>query len=301
MTGLLALLLAAGAPIAPAPGDTLVWSDEFERRGLPDPAKWRYDTDFNKRGWHNEEQQYYAAGRRRNSRVANGRLIIEARHEPKAAARLPDWGGQAYTSARLVTRGTASWTYGYFEIRAKLPCGRGTWPAIWTLADRQPMRWPDDGEIDIMEHVGHDPNVIHQTVHTAAVNHVKGNHRSGTRKIENACGAFHVYQLDWRADRIRMGIDGETLFTFDKSSDDRAEWPFDGPQYLILNIAVGGMWGGAQGIDDKALPQRMEVDYVRVWQPKTRQAADQGRVPSPAAAAPAAPLPAASQGAQSTR
>ena len=253
--------------MAPPPGYGLVWSDEFDRAGLPDETKWDYDTAFNRRGWHNQEQQYYAARRKQNARVANGRLIIEARREPKAARRLPEWGGQAYTSARLVTRGRASWTYGYFEIRAKLPCGRGTWPAIWTLADRPAMKWPDDGEIDIMEHVGHEPGVVHHSVHTAAFNHVKGTHRTTSRRIEQACGAFHTYQLDWRADGIRMGIDGELLFTFDKASGSRAEWPFSGPQYLILNLAVGGNWGGAEGIDDKALPQRMEVDYVRVWQP----------------------------------
>jgi beta-glucanase (GH16 family) len=277
MTPLLLLVLAAAqaepAPavetLAPPPGRAPIWSDEFDGRGLPDAAKWDYDTSFNRRGWHNQERQYYSAGRRKNARVAGGRLIVEARHEPEAAKRLPDHGGQAYTSARLVTRGKASWTYGFFEIRAKLPCGRGTWPAIWMLADRPEMRWPDDGEIDIMEQVGHEPNVIHQSVHTAAFNHVKGTHRTATRRVETACGEFHSYQLDWRPDRIRMGIDGEPLLGFSRRATDgppdRAEWPFDGPQYLILNIAIGGTWGGAQGIDDAALPQRMEVDYVRVW------------------------------------
>jgi beta-glucanase (GH16 family) len=165
-----------------------------------------------------------------------------------------------------MTRGNASWTYGYFETRAKLPCGRGTWPAIWTLAAAEPMKWPDDGEIDIMEHVGHDKEVVHQSVHTAAFNHVKGTHKTATRKVPGACGGWHLYQLHWTPERIRMGIDGVPLFTFDKPSNDRAEWPFDRAQYLILNVAVGGQWGGAQGIDDAALPQRMEVDYVRVWQ-----------------------------------
>ena len=268
LLALAAVAAAAEPEMAPPPGATLVWSDEFSRPGLPDESKWGYDTAFNRRGWHNDEKQYYSARRKKNARVAGGRLIIEARHEPKAAARLPDHGGQAYTSARLVSQGKASWTYGFFEARAKIPCGRGTWPAIWTLADRNPMQWPDDGEIDIMEHVGHDPGVIHQSVHTRAFNHVQGTHKTATRKIDNACGAFHTYQLDWTADRIRMGIDGETVFTFVKQAGaGKAEWPFDGPQYLILNVAVGGSWGGAQGIDDKALPQRMEVDYVRVWQP----------------------------------
>lgn len=256
---------ATGLP----PGYKLVWSDEFHRAGLPDPVKWSYDTAFNKRGWHNEEKQYYSGPRPKNARVQNGRLIIEAHQEKLDPQRFPDWGGQSYTSSRLVTRGKASWTYGYFEARAKLPCGVGTWPAIWTLADRQGMKWPDDGEIDIMEHVGYDPGVIHQTVHTKAFNHVAGTHKSGQLKVPDACNAFHVYQLHWTPERIRMGIDGRTVFTFDKASGDRAEWPFDGPQYLILNLAIGGQWGGKEGIDDKALPARMEVDYVRVYQTRS--------------------------------
>ena len=277
MTPALLLLAAAAAPppaaparLAPPAGYALVWADEFSRSGLPDAKKWDYDTAFNKRGWHNEEKQYYSARRAENSRVRGGRLIVEARADAGKIRRLPDWGGQQYSSARLVTRGKASWTYGFFEARAKLPCGRGSWPAIWTLADRSPMKWPDDGEIDIMEHVGHDPNVVHQSVHTQAFNHVKGTHKTATRRIENACGAFHTYQLHWTRERIVMGIDGKTLFTFERTAGGRAEWPFDGPQYLILNVAVGGMWGGAKGIDDRALPQRMEVDYVRVWQTAAR-------------------------------
>ena len=257
---------AEGAPLAPPPNYRLAWSDEFSRPGLPDERRWDYDTTFNRRGWHNEEKQYYSARRARNARVRGGRLIVEAHREPERARRLPDWGGQAYTSARLVTRGKASWTYGFFEIRAKLPCGRGTWPAIWTLAERRATGWPGDGEIDIMEHVGHDPGVVHQTVHTEAFNHVKGTHKNANRRVPDACTAFHNYQLHWTPERIVMGIDGRTLFTFEKGEGGRAEWPFDAPQYLILNVAVGGTWGGAKGIDDWALPGRMEVDYVRVWQ-----------------------------------
>ena len=275
------LLLVAPTAQAPAtvaaltrdPAYQLVWSDEFDKAGLADTAKWSYDTEANKRGWYNDEKQYYAEARSKNSRVENGRLIIEAHREPDAARTLPDWGGQAYTSARLVTRGKANWTYGFFEVRAKLPCGRGSWPAIWTLADQGKRGWPTDGEIDIMEHVGHEPGVIHHTIHTAAFNHVKGTHKTANRKVADACGAFHDYQLDWQPDRIRIGIDGETVFTFNKPSDDPAEWPFDAPHYLILNVAVGGIWGGAQGIDDAALPQRMEVDHVRVWQRATADAA----------------------------
>ncbi|HEY0011333.1 MAG TPA: glycoside hydrolase family 16 protein [Allosphingosinicella sp.] len=267
---LLALAAAAALqpeaePLAVPAGYRLVWSDEFSQGGLPDRRRWAYDTDYNARGWHNGERQYYAARRSRNARVQGGRLTIEAHRETLDRRRFADWGGQAYTSARLVTRGRARWTYGFFEIRAKLPCGRGVWPAIWMLADGAGARWPDAGEIDIMEHVGHDPGVVHQTVHTAAFNHVRGTQRAAQARVPDACGAFHAYQLDWTRERIRMGIDGRTVFTFARS-ENPAEWPFDGAQYLILNVAVGGSWGGAQGIDDAALPARMEVDYVRVWQ-----------------------------------
>jgi len=257
--------VADAAPIGRPDGYSLVWSDEFDRGDMPSRSRWAYDTQFNARGWHNNEKQYYSDARRENSRVENGNLVIEARAERLSPRRFPDWGGQDYTSARLVTRGQASWTYGYFEIRAKLPCGRGIWPAIWTLADRPNMQWPADGEIDIMEHVGHDEGVIHQTIHTGAYNHVLRTHRAGQIRLSDVCTAFHTYQLDWTRERLRMGVDGRTVFTFNRSENPQ-EWPFDGPQYLILNVAVGGDWGGAQGIDSAAFPARMEVDYVRVYQ-----------------------------------
>jgi len=258
-----AALALQPAPLAVPQNYRLVWSDEFSRAGRPDARRWAYDTQYNRRGWHNQELQYYSARRRGNARVEAGRLIVEARAERLEG--LSDYGGQGYSSARLVTRGMARWTYGFFEVRAKLPCVRGTWPAIWMLADGSGARWPDGGEIDLMEQVGHEPGRIHQTVHTAAFNHVSGTQRSAQTHVPDACGAFHLYQLDWTRERIVMGIDGRATFTFGHSDDPRA-WPFDGPQYLILDVAVGGTWGGAQGVDDAALPARMEVDYVRVWQ-----------------------------------
>ncbi|MFN3387916.1 MAG: family 16 glycosylhydrolase [Allosphingosinicella sp.] len=253
------------AALAPPPGYSLVWADEFDRDGLPDPARWAYDTTFNKRGWHNEEKQYYADARLKNSRAEGGRLIIEAHLDEAEISALPDWGGQRYSSARLVTRGKESWKYGYFEARAKLPCGLGTWPAIWTLAAVPNMKWPDDGEIDIMEHVAQEPGVVHQTIHTDAFNHVEKTQKEATVTVPDACDAFHLYQLHWTADRIRMGVDGKQVFDFARPSNDAAEWPFDKPHYLLLNLAVGG-WGGLKGIDDGAFPQRFEIDYVRVWQ-----------------------------------
>src|SRR5690242_14893919 len=143
---------APGQPPSPQPGGyRLVWSDEFDRDGAPDPSHWSYDVGGG--GWGNNELEFYTNDRRENARVENGSLIIEARREP--------WENRSYTSARLVTKGKGDWTYARIEVRAKLPRGRGSWPAIWTLGSKTPFTWPDDGEIDIMEHVGFDPGVIH--------------------------------------------------------------------------------------------------------------------------------------------
>nr|WP_269141387.1 glycoside hydrolase family 16 protein [Sphingomonas sp. IC-56] len=241
-----------------------VWSDEFDRPGLPDPAKWRYDTAYNKQGWFNEELQYYADARRENTRVEGGKLIIEARRERLSDR--PDFGGQDYASGKLVTRGIADWKYGFIEVRAKLPCGRGLWPAIWMLASDGNAGWPAMGEIDIMEHVGWDQGRVHGTIHTKAYNHSIGTQKGSNTTVPDACTAFHDYQLDWTPERILIGIDGHAHMRFDNDGKgDPKTWPFASPQYLILNVAVGG-WGGQKGIDPAALPARMEVDYVRVWQ-----------------------------------
>jgi len=248
-------------------GYRLAWSDEFDVAGLPDSSKWNYDIERNSAGWYNNELQYYGNARIENSKVENGMLVITARREDLSTAGLPDWSGQRYSSARLVTRDKASWTYGFIEIRAKLPCGVGTWPAIWTLSMPPQTGWPDDGEIDIMEHVGFDPGVVHGTVHTGAYNHTRGNHRSATRNVADACDEFHRYQVTWSASRITVGIDDLNYFQYSNDNSGNAEWPFDSPQYLILNIAVGGDWGGQQGVNDAIFPVQMEVDYVRVYQP----------------------------------
>jgi beta-glucanase (GH16 family) len=246
-------------------GYQLVWSDEFEQAGLPDPTKWVYDIGSNRSGWANAELQYYSNARRENSRIENGVLIIEARREDTRA--FADSGGQRYTSARLVTRGVKSWKYGFFEIKAKLPCQRGSWPAIWMLGDTPDIDWPDVGEIDIMEHVGHDPGVVHGSVHTKAYNHIINTHRTATARIPDACTAFHRYQLTWTANEILIGRDDRNYFRFLRSSRANHDtWPFDAPQFLLLNIAVGGTWGGEKGVDDAAFPMRMEIDYVRVHQ-----------------------------------
>lgn len=251
----------AGLPTGGVPsGWALAWSDEFDVDGLPDSSKWAYDTFRNSAGWFNNELQYYAAERAENARVEGGRLIITARKERLATA--PDFGGQDYTSARLLTKGRADWTYGFFEVRAKLPCGMGTWPAIWMLGSRG--LWPDDGEIDIMEQKGWAPGEIHGTAHMKNFN--GGNGKGSTVQVADTCGSFHRYQVKWTAEAIVWGVDDVNYFQYVKMpGSPYASWPFDHPQHLLLNVAVGGVLGGTP--DEAAFPAAMEVDFVRVYQP----------------------------------
>lgn len=235
----------------------LVWSDEFDYEGLPDPDKWSYDTGYIA----NNEKQYYTEARPENARVEGGHLIIEARKE--------NMEGFDYTSARLVTREKQTWVYGRFEIRARVPAGRGTWPAIWTLGENiSEVGWPASGEIDIMEYVGYDPNMFHGNIHTAAYNHMIKTNRGESVEVDRPWETFHVFAIEWFEDRIDFFLDGEKYFTFEKESDDDAVWPFDKPQYLLLNLAIGGNWGGREGIDDSLFPHQFLVDYVRIYQKK---------------------------------
>lgn len=251
-------------PMRPPAMARLVWREEFDGAAL-DMSKWKFDTSRNKEGWWNNEKQYYSAGRRKNIRIEKGRLILEAHRERLDPARYADWGGQDYTSGKIISKG-AGWTYGFFEIRAKLPCGRGTWPAIWMLPPDM-KEWPGDGEIDIMEHVGWNPYEIVASLHTGLFNHSIKTQRSAQKMLPSACTRFHRYQLDWRPDMITIGFDGRAMFRVKNNQPGgKGAWPFNVPFELILNLAVGGDWGGHKGIDDAAMPQRMEVDYVRVWQ-----------------------------------
>jgi beta-glucanase (GH16 family) len=250
----------------PPPGSSgswrTVWADEFNGTGAPDPTKWYYDVGGS--GWGNNELQFYTDARTQNARVENGLLIIEARRE--------SWQGKSYTSARLNSRD--GWTYGRVEARAKLPRGRGTWPAFWMLPVRGTygsLGWPDNGEVDIMEEVGFDPNVVHASVHTKAYNHVDGTQRTAITPVAGAQDDFHVYAVEWAADEIRAYVDDRLYFSFKNErltnpQADWHQWPFDRDFRILLNIAVGGNWGGQQGVDDSIWPQRMEIDYVRVLQ-----------------------------------
>jgi beta-glucanase (GH16 family) len=245
-----------GSPATPAPGPsgwTLVFADEFDAPGALDPAKWGYEIGYIR----NDEKQYYTS-RAENVRAEGGNLLIEARKEP--------YQGYGYTSASINTRGRFELTYGRVEVRAKLPTGNGTWPAIWMLGTNiGQVGWPACGEIDIMENVGFEPTRIHGTVHTAAYNHVQGTARGSSVTIASPWEDFHVYAMEWYPDRIDVFVDGQKYFTFRNEGTGSRTWPFDKPQYLLLNLAIGGSWGGQKGIDDSRFPHRYLIDYVRVY------------------------------------
>ncbi|WGD34249.1 family 16 glycosylhydrolase [Olleya sp. YS] len=223
----------------------LVWSDEFDTDGAPNPANWTYDLGAS--GWGNQEVQNYT-NNLENAEVANGMLKITA----KAA-------GSGYTSARLKSEGLYEFTYGRVEVRAKLPTGGGTWPAIWMLgADYQTNTWPACGEIDIMEHVGNNQNTIYGTLHYPEA--FGGNADGSETTVDTASTEFHNYTVEWTPDVIKIVVDDMVYHTFANT----AATPFNSDFFLILNIAMGGTFGG--NIDPAFTESSMEIDYVRVYQ-----------------------------------
>ena len=250
----LLILLATGVHA----GDwQLVWSDEFNYQGLPDPAKWGYETGFLR----NHESQYYTRGRVENACVENGCLVIECRKEHFAPT---NHAAVEYTAASLITLTRESWQYGRIEVRAKLPRGKGVWPAIWTLGTNiTTVGWPRCGEIDIMEFIGKDPGGIHGTIHYS----VHGRHQSNGGRLETnqPYDGFHVYAVEWTPEQIDFYFDGKKYHSSPTGpAGQGAVNPFRAPHYLILNFALGGDWGGP--FDDAILPQQFLIDYVRVYQ-----------------------------------
>lgn len=236
----------------------LVWNDEFDYEGMPDDSKWNFDTAGNKYGWGNNEQQWYTENKE-NVFVENGILTITALKE--------EAGDKPYTSARLTTKGKGDWKYGRIEVRAKLPGGKGTWSAIWMLPTENVYgNWPRSGEIDIMEHVGYDVDSIFSTVHTEKYNHIEDTQVGNAIWCNTAVSDFHVYCIEWDEKQIRSYIDDTNYFTFYNDEAGEDAWPFDQQFHLLLNLAIGGNWGGREGVDDSLFPHKMEVDYVRVYQ-----------------------------------
>lgn len=241
----------------------LLWSDEFDVEGLPGSFSWTYDVGDACElpcgcGWGNNELQHYTESNLENARVEDGKLIIEA-HKQRT-------GNRDYSSARLVSRQRKEFLYGRFEIRARVPSGLGTWSAIWMLpTDQTHGGWPRSGEIDIMEHVGYEAETIYGTPHTGSYNGMLGTQKGGEIHVPTAESEFHIYRVDWTEDKIDWYVDDKFYFSYKKEGDNIDQWPFDKPFHLILNLAVGGNWGGAKGVDEDIWPRRMEVDYVRVY------------------------------------
>ena len=237
----------------------LVWSDEFDKNGLPDTSKWTFD--IGNWGWGNNEPQYYTENRNKNARQENGNLIIEAHKNDME---------QEWTSARLTTRGKVSFIYGKIEFRAKVPAGDGTWAAGWTLGDayRDEISWPYCGEIDILECVGKEINdetgdgINHASCHTGAYYFKKRNHITNVIPVKNMTDEFHTYSIEWTKDEVVAFLDDQKYYTYDKHDAEWA-WPFDDPQNLIINLAMGGGMGGS--IDENLTSQKLIVDYIRVF------------------------------------
>jgi beta-glucanase (GH16 family) len=239
----------------------LVWSDEFNGTEL-DLDNWTHEIGGS--GWGNNELQYYTDSSK-NSYVQDGSLFIKLLKEV--------YQDNNYTSARLVTKRNHDFLYGKFEMRAKLPSGLGTWPAFWMMpTDSYYGGWPNSGEIDIMEHVGYDMNHIHHSIHTEFFNHPNNTQKGDGAYHDNVDTVFHTYSLEWLPDKLMYYVDGDLQYTYDINQFDcvkKGHWPFDKDFFLILNLAFGGSWGGAQGIDSTLLEATYEIDYVRVYQDST--------------------------------
>ena len=241
----------------------LVWSDEFDYMGFPDSSKWDYDIGDGCPqlcGWGNNELQYYTGKNLNNARVENGVLTIEVHRE--------EFEHSEYTSAKLVTKGKQDWKYGRFEIRAKLPPAKGVWSAIWMMPSDISIYgpWPKCGEIDIMENVGYDPDMVEASAHTGSYYFTMNTQKHDRIAVSDNSEVFHTYALEWEEKEYRVYVDDKKYFTFKNEGTGFMEWPFDQRMYLILNIAYGGNWGGSHGLDIESLPQKMEIDYVRVYE-----------------------------------
>jgi beta-glucanase (GH16 family) len=260
-----ALALACAVLSGPAAAQTktgwaLVWADEFNQAdgSSPDPSKWAFDTGAG--GWGNGELEYYTA-RTNNARIENGQLVIEAMAE--------DFSGSSYTSARLKTQGKWSWTYGRIEARIKIPRTQGLWPAFWMLGTNIPAAgWPACGEIDIMENIGVEPALVHGTVHGPGYSGSGG--ISGAFQLPGG-GAYaddyHVFAVEWTTNQIKWFVDSWQYFSVTPTRlPTGGTYVFYQPQFLLLNVAVGGQWPGYPDATT-VLPQRMWVDYVRVYAP----------------------------------
>ncbi len=232
----------------------LVWHDDFLKDGAIDAKKWKSEIGPDN---NNHEAQYYTA-RSQNLRIENHHLVLEARKE--------NFEGMEYTSARISSN--ESWKYGRYETCAKLPSGVGTWPAIWMVAKKLfygEQLWPDNGELDIMEAVGFRSLETFSTVHTADYNSYYNTQKTLGTSVPDMYAGFHLYAMEWFKDHIDFYVDKNKFFSFTKESSDWRKWPFDKKFIFIMNLSIGGDWGGIEGIDPNAFPNRMEIDFVHIF------------------------------------
>ena len=247
---------------------SLIWNDEFNADGLPDSSKWHYEKGYVRNG----EAQRYQEGNSENSRVKNGYLIIESHYQPSKKPQsvwqylFDEQPKDSYTSASLTTEHIPGFGNGRIDVRAKLPQGRGVWPAVWLLGSNiQEVGWPMSGEIDIVEYVGFDSNKVHSAIHTDARNHKKGNALNASLIVDKLSDEFHIYSVERTSERVDFYVDNILHFSYHKEDNSVSSWPFDEPMYLIINLAIGGGWGGKKGIDNTIFPQQFLIDYVRVY------------------------------------
>ena len=240
-------------PVGSGNNDVLVWFEEFDYNGAPDPSKWTIETGNGDWGWGNGEDQYYRA---QNLEVSDGTLKITAKRE--------NFGGFEYTSGRMKTQGNFNFKYGKAEIRAKLPATQGTWPAIWLLgSSHSTLGWPFCGEIDIMEQRGqlNDKSYVLGTVHwNHGSEYNPASYSLDSQNIENLSTEWHLFTMDWTEDRIKIGVDNNYYYQINTNDS----MPFFDPFFFIVNVAIGGTLGG--NIDPNFSQDTMEIDYIRVFQ-----------------------------------
>lgn len=235
----------------------LIWSDEFNYEGLPDSTKWDYEEGFVR----NKESQYYTKKRLKNTFVKEGVLTIKSFKE--------EYKDASYTSGSINTLGKFSFKYGKIEVRAQIPTGLGSWPAIWMMGDNiRTIGWPKCGEIDVMENVGHDPHRVWATAHTPhsvsakKIDYVRG----GSTVCKEVYNDYHKFSMQWTPDSLQFYFDDKMFSHYAKFNNSPETWPFDEKMYILLNTALGGTWGGK--IDDSIFPLEFKIDYVRVYQKK---------------------------------
>jgi len=239
-------------------GYHLVWQDEFDKGSELNPDDWTHEVKNS--GWVNNELQNYV-----NHKTPEGNLVTEIRGGKLRITALKE-NGKVY-SGRVYAKVKEGWKYGYIEASIKLPKGKGTWPAFWMMPVNF-RSWPADGEIDIMEEVGYHPDYVSSSLHATAHVHSNGTQVTHEMKCEGAEGEFHTYAILWTEKNITTYVDGKVQLSYDNKGKGRDDWPYEDPFYVIFNLAWGGDWGGAQGVDESALPVTMEVDYIRVFQKK---------------------------------